>query len=172
SVARMRTTERRLKLFARAAALVTAVAVLAGSAFLYQQIQTRKARELARKNRQLAEEKSTIATEKTKLADSLTKLGEENRQRIVRLDIANGVRLLDEGDPAGALLWFADASPLLTNNPSEESIHRIRIQQTLDQTPRVLRVLPHDLEVQSAAFSADGRRIATGTEWGWQHVWD
>ncbi len=163
SVSRMRTIERRLRFVVRAGALVTAIAALAGGAFLYQQVQTHKARELARQNRQLAEEKSTIAEEKTTLADNLAKLGEENRHRLVRLDIANGNRLLDEGDPSAALLWFADALPLVTNKLAEESIHRIRIQQILDQTPRVLRVLPHESGLGSAAFSPDGQFLATGT---------
>lgn len=151
SVSRMRTTERRLKVVARAGALVTAVAVIAGLAFFYQQVQTREARRLAAEN---------------------ARLGEENRQRIVRLDVANGVRLLDEGDPAGALLWFADALPLVANKPAEESIHRIRIQQTLNQTPRLLQVFPHKDMVSSFAFSQDGQRIVTGTQWGELRVWD
>jgi WD40 repeat protein/serine/threonine protein kinase len=172
SVTRMRTVERRLQCVARAGALVTAVALLAGGAWFWQQRQTRDARELARQNRQLAEERTTLATEKTKLADNLAKLDAENRDRIVRLDIANGVRLLDDGDPAGALLWFADALPMLTNNPAQESIHRIRIQQTLDQVPRLLQVFPHESSVQSAVFSPDGRFVATGTRDGQIRVWN
>jgi WD40 repeat protein len=158
SVSRMRMVERRLKFVARAGALVTAVALLAGGAWIWQQRQTRQARELARQNRQLA--------------DSLTELDAENRNRIVRLDIANGVRLLDDGDPTGALLWFADALPLLTNNPAQESIHRIRIQQTLDQVPRLLQVFPHESSVQTAVFSPDGRFVATGTRDGQIRVWN
>jgi hypothetical protein len=63
-------------------------------------------RQNQQKMTRLAEEKSVLATEKTKLADNLAKLGDENGNRIVRLDIANGVRLFDESDAAGALLWF------------------------------------------------------------------
>ncbi|MBI3852494.1 MAG: PD40 domain-containing protein [Verrucomicrobia bacterium] len=151
SVSRMRTVERRVRTLARAGALVTALAVLAASAWLWQQKQTREARRLAAENARLAE---------------------ENRQRIVRLDVANGVRLLDDGDPAGALLWFADALPLVTNNSAEETIHRIRIQQTLNQMPRPAQVLVHEHPVRSMAFSPDGKRLAIGTEWGWVHLWD
>ena len=120
----------------------------------------------------MAEEKSTLATEKTTLADNLAQLGAENRQRIVRLDVANGVRLLDEGDPAAALLWFADALPLATNNAAETSIHRIRIQQTLNQLPRPVQFLTPDQGVKSMGFSPDGTRFITSTESGWVHVWD
>jgi WD40 repeat protein len=147
SVSRMRTTERRLKSVARAGALVTALAVIAGLAFFYQQVQTREARRLAGEN---------------------ARLGEENRQRIVRLDVANGVRLLDASDPSAALLWFADALPLVTNNPSVAEIHRIRIQQTLDQTPRLLDVVAQRNtnkfdNITASAFSPDGERFATVT---------
>ena len=151
SVARLRTVERRLKFVGRAGAVLAGLAVLAGAAFFYQQVQTREARRLASENQALAE---------------------ENRNRIVRLDIANGVRLLDEGEPAGALLWFADALPLVTNNAAETSIHRIRIQQALNQLPRPVQFLTHDQAVKSMGFSPDGTRFITSTESGWVHVWD
>lgn len=140
---RMRATERRLKSVARAGAAVTAIAVIAGLAFFYQQVQTREARRLAAEN---------------------ARLGEENRQRIVRLDVANGVRLLDDNDPSAALLWFADALPLVTNNQAATEMHRIRIQQTVDRSPRLLRVINHDANALASAFSPDGLRMATATD--------
>jgi hypothetical protein len=148
SVARMRAVERRLKFAARAVAAVAGIALLAGLAFFYQQVQTREARRLARENRALAEEKTQLADDKSKLAG-------ENREQLVRLRVANGVRLLDEGDPSAALLWFADALPLVTNRLAEEEIHRIRIQQTLNQMPRLLNVFAHPASVRGAAFSPD-----------------
>ena len=151
SVSRIRTTERRLRIVARAGALVTAMALVVGVGWFWQARQTGQIRQLA--------------TEKAQLA-------EENSQRVVRLDIANGLRLLDQGDPAGALLWFADALPRLTNNPDKESIHRIRIQQTLDRIPRLLGVFPHESSVYSAVFSPDGRFTATGTREGNLRVWN
>lgn len=54
SVSRMRATERRLKLAARASVLLLLVAGLSVAAFLYEQRQTRVARDLAEQNRQLA----------------------------------------------------------------------------------------------------------------------
>ena len=132
-------------------ALVTAIAALISAGWLWEGSQTQFVRYLA--------------LEKSRLAD-------ENLNRVFRLDIAKGVRLLDEGDPAGALLWFTDALPLMTNNPAEESVHRIRIQQTLDQTPRVLRVFPHESGLTVTAFSPDGRLIVTATKNGNIRVWN
>ncbi|MEI8150767.1 MAG: hypothetical protein WCG92_04130, partial [Hyphomicrobiales bacterium] len=98
SVARLRAVERRLKLVARAAAVVTVLGLLAGAAFFYQRVQTREARRLASENQALAAAKSQLAEDKSKLVD-------KNRDQIVRLSVANGVRLMDEGDLSGALLW-------------------------------------------------------------------
>jgi len=151
SLARLHRTEKRLRFVQRAGAAATALAALIAAGWFWQARQTHIVRELAE--------------EKNRLAD-------ENRNRVVRLDIANGVRLLDEGDPAAALLWFADALPMATNRPAEEAIHRIRLQQTLNQIPRLVQVLPHEHEVTASAFSEDGRRIVTGTDWGYVQVWD
>jgi len=151
SLARLHRTEKRLRFVQRAGAVVTAVAVLIAAGWLWQAHQTHVVHDLANTNARLAE---------------------ENRQRVVRLDVASGVRLLDEGDPAGSLLWFADALPRVTNSPAEESIHRIRIQQTLNQMPRLAQVMAHEYPVRAMAFSPDGKRFATGTEWGWLHVWN
>ena len=151
SLARLHRTQKRLRFMQRAGAVAMLLAALAAGLYFWQAQQTKVVR-------QLAQEK--------------TRLGEENRHRLVRLNIANGVRLLDEGDPAGALLWFSEALPLVTNKPAEEAIHRIRIQQTLNELPRVLQVFPHENAVLSSAFSEDGRRIVTGTDWGHLCVWN
>jgi WD40 repeat protein len=151
SVVRLRGIERRLRFAQRAGAVVTAIAALVAGLYFWQARQTRIVRELAAEK---------------------TRLGEENRQRIVRLDVANGVRVLDEGDPAGALLWFADALSLVTNNPAEESVHRIRFQQTLDHSPRLVSVFPHPANVQCAVFSPDEKQIATACEDGFVRIWN
>ena len=153
SVARMRAVERRLKFVARAGAAVTGMALLAAAAFFYQQVQTRAARRLAGENRALAQTA-------TQLAQDMSKLAEANREQLVRLRVASGVRSLDAGDPAGALLWFAEALPLVTNRPAEEARHRIRIRQTLDQTPRLLLAIGASNSVEAGAWSPDGRRFA------------
>ena len=158
SVRRQRKLAGQLRFVQRAGATVTALAAVIALGWWWQAKQTRAIRELADQKSQLAEEK--------------TKLAEENRNRIVRLDIANGVRLLDEGNTPGALLWFADALPLLTNTPAAETIHRIRIQQTLDQIPRLLQVMAHESAVMTGDFSPDGRQVATGTMEGKLRIWE
>ncbi len=158
SVRRQRKLAGQLRFVRRAGALVTLVAALIALGWWWQAKQTRVVRELA--------------TQKSRLAEEKARLAEENRERVVRLDVANGARLLEEDDPAGALLWFANALSLVTNDPAEESIHRIRIQQTLDKTPRLLRAFPHESGVTCAAFSPDGRLIMSATKDGNVRVWN
>jgi len=165
SVRRQRKVARQLRFVRRAAAVVTAFAIVIALGWWWQARQTAKVRELG-------EEKSRVAAEKTALAGALARAGERDRDRLIRLGIANGNRLLEEGDPAGALVWFAETLPLLTNNPAAESTHRIRLQQALNITPRVLQVMPHESGVAAAAFSPDGRRVVTGTQDGNLRVWN
>ena len=123
-------------------------------------------------------------------------MAEENRERLVRLHVANGVRLMDEGDLSGSrilfeeagggrggrylastdlggsLLWFAEALPLVAHLPAEAEIHRIRIQSVQSSMPVLLQVVAHSASIQAGAFSPDGRRIATGSSDGELRVWD
>jgi WD40 repeat protein len=149
SVRRQRTLTRRLRFVQRAGALVTALALVIGAGWLWQARETRLVRNLA--------------NEKTSLAQANARLAEENRERLVRLDIANGVRLLDADDSPAALLWFADALPRVAGRPAEEEIHRIRIQQILNVTPRPLTVIAESNSIDASAFSPDGRFIATSS---------
>ncbi len=149
SVVRMRGLERKLRLVQRAGALVTALAAVIALGWWWQVKQTRAVRELAAEKSRLTEEKSNLA--------------EEQREQLVRLRVANGVRLLDQDDHSGALLWFANALSLVTNRPAEEAIHRIRIQQVLEQMPSQLMVMPHEGAVFSGALSPDGALVATAS---------
>ena len=115
----------RLRLFARVGAIVTLAAMVTGGAWFWQQRQSAEARKFAGEKAQLAVDNARIAGEK--------------REQLVRLNIANGGRLLDEGLSANALVWFANALPLVSN-PAEANIHRVRIQQVLDCMPKLLRI--------------------------------
>jgi len=144
SVARMRAVERRLKLVARGAILVTAFAVLLGLAYFYQRQQTAEARRLGNENRALSE---------------------QNRERVVRSDIANGTRQMDQADYSAALLWFAEALPQVADRTNEARIHRIRIQQVLNRMPQLLRVIPEDGNI-GGGFSPDGKWAVISTGGG------
>jgi len=141
SLARVHRLERKLRLVRRAGGVMTALAVVIAAGWFWQARQTRIVRDLGA-------EKSYLA--------------EENRERLVRLDIANSVRLMYHDDFSGALLSLAEALPLVTNNPAEAAIHRIRIQQ----------LLPHPASVATSEFSPDEHRVVTGGADGIVRVWD
>jgi WD40 repeat protein/tRNA A-37 threonylcarbamoyl transferase component Bud32 len=74
-----------------------------------------------------AEKQKTIAQNESK----------ENRRRLVRMDVANGIRLVDDGKPLFALPWFVHA---LKNEPDGERAergHRTRIAALLGEAPEL-----------------------------------
>lgn len=94
SVRRVRQLERRLARITRlgiAAMIIGGVMVLA---FFFQTHQTAKARKLAAENRRLAEESQRLSA--------------ESRRSVLRMQGANGTRLMEQGDSVGAALWFAE----------------------------------------------------------------
>src|SRR5207249_7550320 len=112
----------------------------------------------------------------------------ESRQRLVRLQVANAERLLDEGDLLGALPWLTEAlhlDPLTLPSPPAAGgegrvrgegpaaeAHRTRLAAVLAQAPRLAQMWYHEQEVEHAAFSPDGRRVVTASKDHTARVWD
>ncbi len=98
-------------------------------------------------------------------AEQLRAAAEDNarqsREHLVRLDIANGVRLMDEGDFSGALLWLAEAAKLDVDDPARRALHRLRLDLVLRWCPRLTQVFFHSSSAIYTAFSRDGSRIVT-----------
>jgi WD40 repeat protein/serine/threonine protein kinase/tetratricopeptide (TPR) repeat protein len=102
------------------------------------------------------------------LSETLT----ESQRRLVRLTVANGARRLDEGNPIGALPWFAEALLLERDDPAREAMHRLRLAAVLQQCPRLAQVWFHNARVNVVAFSPDGRRILTASADGTAQIHD
>src|SRR5439155_3635686 len=100
------------------------------------------------------------------LAGLAIQRGNVARERLVRMNIATGNRLVDDWDLLGALPWFVEALRLDAGNRERESIHRLRIAATLDQCPKILQLWFHRGGVNAAVFSPDGRRALTAGEDG------
>jgi len=88
---------------------------------------------------------------------------EESLQRLVRMNVANGLRRLDEGDPPGALPWLTQALSLEPGGARAEQIHRMRLASVIRQCPRLLQLWPLQEAINDAVFSPDGRLILA---WG------
>ncbi|MBI5774700.1 MAG: protein kinase [Verrucomicrobia bacterium] len=83
---------------------------------------------------------------------------DESRHHLLRLNVGNGVRLLDDGDSAGALLWFIEALKLEGGDHDREESFRIRIGSVLQECPRLVGFSPPSGAIHFAATSTDGRR--------------
>jgi WD40 repeat protein len=96
----------------------------------------------------------------------------ESQQRLTQMYVANGTRLLDDGDLLGALPWLTQALALDQGDAAREERHRTRIGAALAQTPRLVQMWQHGHEAEYAAFSPDGRRVVTASRDHTARVWD
>ena len=106
------------------------------------------------------------------LAFQISRQKTATTQRLVRSHVDAGTRLMNDGDYFGALLWFAEALKLDAGNPIREENHRIRIASVLRQCPKLVGVFVHDGTVNQAAFSPDGRHLATASDDHTAAIWD
>jgi len=95
----------------------------------------------------------------------------ESHARLVRQYVANGNRLVDEGDLLGALPWFAKALKE-EQDPANSEIHRLRLGTTLQQCPELAMVWFPKAFVSWAEFSPDGSRVVAVSNDGLARVWD
>jgi eukaryotic-like serine/threonine-protein kinase len=101
-------------------------------------------------------------------ADQEKELG---RRRLVRVNVANGIQLVEQGDYLAALPWFTEALSLDSGHPREEEHHRARIAGVLDQSPRLVQNWFHQGPVRHAEFSPDGLFILTASLDNTARVW-
>lgn len=87
----------------------------------------------------------------------------ESTRRLAGTYVANGVARVEEGDPAGALPWFAAAWRLEQGNDARGEMHRLRFAATLARAARLERAWWSERPVWKTAFSPDGRRALVTT---------
>jgi WD40 repeat protein/serine/threonine protein kinase/lipoprotein NlpI len=102
---------------------------------------------------------------------------EESRRRLVQQYVGNGERLVEEGDLAAALAWFAEALDRDRGDPDREEVHRIRLASIFREYPRLANVwhgpaLGGQQEFAQSMISADGRRLLAIDKEGRARVWD
>ncbi|MBI3418442.1 MAG: protein kinase [Verrucomicrobia bacterium] len=91
-----------------------------------------------------------------------TNQSEVNRRQVARLNVLNGVQLMQAGDHFKSLLWFTEALRTDAGHRDREEIHRLRLASVLQQCPRLVQVITHNGQpIASAAFSSTDDRLAT-----------
>jgi hypothetical protein len=119
--------------------------------------------------RQRAELNAASEAQQRKLAEANAA---QSQERLVRLHVANGTRLLEDGDSLAALGWFARALDLVRDEPEKALVHRLRLQSVLHHCPKLLQMWFHTGAVNSAVFSPDGALVATANWADTAHLWD
>jgi WD40 repeat protein/serine/threonine protein kinase len=157
---RVRKFVRRNRVMVASAATVAGVLVLGICASTWQAIRAGRAE---RTQARLAEAAQTAQDREKHQAHMA-------REQVLRLSVANGVRLENEGDLTGALLWFAQSLRLVEGDADQERVHRLRYASVLQHFPRLLQVLSHTNGLHYAVFSPDGRSILTIADEA--RVWD
>ncbi len=97
---------------------------------------------------------------------------EDIRWRLVRMNVANGVRLMEQGDTTGALPWFAEALIFDRDDPAAASTHRLRLGTLLNQCPGLDGLFAHTRPILWATLDPVGHRLATASADGTARVWD
>jgi WD40 repeat protein len=96
----------------------------------------------------------------------------ERREQLVRLDVANGVRAMENEDWFGALLWFTEALRQDQPGAPSEEMHRFRIGALLNYSPRLTQVWSHEAAINHVCFSPDGHWALTASWDGTARLWE
>jgi WD40 repeat protein/serine/threonine protein kinase len=172
SVRRMQKLERRLLQIRKLGIAATIILLLSLGAFLFQRHQTTEAKRLAADNIRLAKESQRHADESQHHAEQSQRNAKESNDSVVRLLVANGNRLVDEGNLPEALPWLGAALKRVAGDPEREEMHRIRLDAVIRQMPRMTRMFRHEAGVTWSEFSPDGKRLATASKDRTARIWD
>ncbi|HSJ04408.1 MAG TPA: WD40 repeat domain-containing serine/threonine protein kinase [Verrucomicrobium sp.] len=92
----------------------------------------------------------------------------ETRKQLVRLSVVTGDEMVEDGDPYGALLWYAEALRIDQGDEDNENLHRRRYTGALYSGPALMQMWP---DVAAAAFSPDSHRVLLTSRDGNCQVW-
>ena len=147
------------------AAAVAAALLLGIIVSTWQAVRATHARNESKRSRQLAQEARAKESEQRKRAETESERARQNaaesRASLLRLTVANGVRLQNEGDYIDALLWFAKALGMAEGDAASQRVHRLRFTSVLRHCPRLLQIYAGSTWCEAAQFSPDGTKVVT-----------
>jgi len=161
-------TYRVAKFVRRNRASVVVISVFAATLLAATVVSLRSA-SVARKAGRVASAERDRASAQQLIAEANA---EESRRRLLSLNTAHSLQLLDRGDWFGAALWFCDALGRVGTNTSAEAGNRLRLGVTLSYAPRLVHAWFPGGPVNQAAFSPDGRRVLAAGRDGFARIWD
>ena len=126
-----------------------------------EQEQTRKALESQAQAEQAAHqarEAEKAERDQREVADVRRR---ESQDRLVRMRVANGNRLAEQGDSLNALAWFVNAIELDPTDPVRVDMHRRRIESLLLRSPHIVQIWEEESLIHFE-FSPDGLACLTG----------
>jgi WD40 repeat protein/tetratricopeptide (TPR) repeat protein len=132
-------------------------------------VEARRQRDEQFEKRKSAEDLAQIADETRQ--EALTRRVEAARQ-LVKLHVAEGTRLMENGDLSASLLWFVEALRLAEKEKLPTQTHRLRLAAVLSQCPRPVQVWLHDKTLNVVQLSSDGKRVLTAGANGAVEVWE
>src|SRR6185436_12273498 len=127
----------------------------------WQAMRAMKAETLARQRLGESQRNERRALEARREADASA---EERRRELIRLNVAAGNKLVDDGDAFMGLLQFVEALRLEAGDATREDVHRRRIAGVLHTSPRLKQFWTRRVGLASARFHPDGRRVVYGDE--------
>lgn len=96
----------------------------------------------------------------SKARTEIAERAETQRRELARLHTATGNRLAEEGDPLGALLWFAAAARHDESKPERVAMHRWRFGIARRHAPALLQLWTGPQAFLDAALSPDAKHAA------------
>ncbi|MBL9171893.1 MAG: protein kinase [Verrucomicrobiales bacterium] len=176
---RLQMALRRHRLAFAAAGAVTAALVIGIAVSVWQARRAVHARDEAQRARQAEQDQTRKALEAQAQAEQAARKSREaekaerdqrevadvrrreSQDRLVRMRVANGNRLAEQGDSLNALAWFVNALELDQADPVRVDMHRRRIEALLVRSPRIVQIWEEGTLIPFG-FSPDGRACLTG----------
>ena len=161
------------------ASLTAAIALLllAGSitattaAFRFSNLADRE--RVAKQNAEIAKYKAVLAAENEKIAADKAELAAHQAEIALSDSYTNsGLVANDSGNPAQAVLWFANAAAQARKDRQREIASRIRIRNWSRELPLPVAVLPEGEKIKHLAFHPSGRYLLTMAVDGKCSIWD
>jgi WD40 repeat protein/tetratricopeptide (TPR) repeat protein/tRNA A-37 threonylcarbamoyl transferase component Bud32 len=162
-----------------AALVVVLAGSLAGMTGLWLNAEAeREAADVARVEMKRQRDAATTANEESKRQRQVAETERTAaEQRLLQLNLTHGLRLLEDGDPFGALVWFGEVLGMKVGSPEQQEMNRLRFATTLRQCPRLLHVWVARGEKETfrgarAEFSPDGKHLLVVEDNGRCAGWD